>query len=527
MNKGEIRTRVLEQVDWQPDQSTAFKAKVDQMINRAYNLLALEAPFLFFEEDCRIITQPDASTGTHASDKLLRSITDNRVLQRYALKSKVTDGTIKRFAADGTWDGRMLEVTLATGETYRRRIREITSSEDASVEVGGVTLAYERQIITLETPWDYSTVSYVDWATTETGLPDLSYRIFTPEYELPADVVELRSARLFGDNHYQLSVRNQNDMERYDYVDFQGEHNGRPSSLFRGKHWQIDAPMLPPTITRENENEAGASSKKWLGPDSKGTFEYCFTYVWGKRDKELQAPKGLYEPKWESAPSPVSTKMTHDGTDDGFKLTFPFIDQALDDYYDNDNADATITSRALRKGESGHKIRIYVRRTASEPNLYIPVHPMEDGVFYLLAEISGGAEHGDVTYYHQGHEMPEYRRRLKEVHGYQTIRFHPMPDARYEVDCRVLRKPQKLVNDQDAPRIHVEAAEALIQKTLSMLQVMEGLSDSAALTEQRYMSVLNTLTKRYGMIPGSRPKKKIARARRPIRETRVRYTETS
>ena len=135
MNKGEIRTRVLEQVDWQPDQSTSFKDKIDQMINRAYNQLALEAPFLFFED------------------------------------------------------------------------------------------------MVLDQPWDHGDVGSSNAV--------LKYRIYTPEYELPADTVELRAARVYGDTHYDLEVRNQYDMERYDYVDYQGQQSGRPTSLFRGKHPQM------------------------------------------------------------------------------------------------------------------------------------------------------------------------------------------------------------------------------------------------------------------------------------------------
>ena len=59
MNKGEIRIRVLEQVDWKPNQSSEFKARVDRLINRAYQILSLEAPFLFFENEARIITQSE------------------------------------------------------------------------------------------------------------------------------------------------------------------------------------------------------------------------------------------------------------------------------------------------------------------------------------------------------------------------------------------------------------------------------------------------------------------------------------
>tara|TARA_R100001129_G_scaffold24902_1_gene16210 strand:+ start:12357 stop:13883 length:1527 start_codon:yes stop_codon:yes gene_type:complete len=508
MNKGEIRTRVLEQVDWQPDQSTSFKDKVDHMINRAYNLLSLEAPFLFFEDECRVITQKDVKTRSHASDKLYRVADDSRVLKRTAVDSEITAGNIDAFVSDGTWDGRLIEVELSTGETRRRQIRHIISGSTAVVD--GVT--YRTDTIVLDTPWD-------DATSTGAYTPDLTYRIFTPEYNLPADVIELRSARLYGDTHYELSVRNQHDMERYDYVDYQGQYSGRPSSVFRGRHHQIDAPTVPATTETDDQDPTFPA---WQGPDTHGTFEYCFTYVWGKRDKELQAPNGLYEPRWESSPSIITEKVSTTGK--AIKLTFPFIDQGLDDYYFLDSG--SLSTRPGRATNSALKIRIYVRRSAHQNSGKIPNHPMNDGVFYLLDEIEGSAVDGLVQYTHDGSKMPEYKRRLKEVHGYQTLRFHPMPDARYEVDCRVLRKPQKLISDQDAPRVHAEAIGALIQKTIVFIHMMEGATDSASLAEQGYQSMLRTLTKRYGLIARARPKKKMARARRPIRDVRVRYTES-
>ena len=248
--------------------------------------------------------------------------------------------------------------------------------------------------------------------------------------------------------------------------------------------------------------------------------------MWGKRDSELQAPNSHFEPKWESAPSPISTEVTATSASSVI-LTLPFIDQGLDDYYyQAGTTPGDVTTRPRAAG-SGIRIRIYVRRHTNDNLDKIPHHPMNDGVFYLLDEIDGGATDGLVRYTHNGNTMPEYRRRLKEIHGYQTIRLHPMPDARYEVDCRVLRKPQKLINDQDAPRIHVEAVEALIQKTLGMVHLMEGASDLAIDSETRYQAMLLTLTKRYGLIPRVRPTKKIARVRRPYRDVRVRYTESS
>ena len=122
MNKGEIRTRVLEQVDWNPNQSTEFKAKVDRFINRAYQLLSLEAPFLFFEDEIKIVTAPDVTqtTGT-STDRLSVNSGDEYVLERTYATSTASDHAT--WTTDGTWDGRMVEVEKSDGTVIRRRIR--------------------------------------------------------------------------------------------------------------------------------------------------------------------------------------------------------------------------------------------------------------------------------------------------------------------------------------------------------------------------------------------------------------------
>ena len=494
MNKGEIRRQILEQVDWSPDQSASFKTKVDRLINRAYQQLSLEAPFLFFEDQIRIITQPDAIEGANTSDRLNVNTSDKYVLERSYTGSLPSDYTT--WATDGTWDGRMIEVTQADGTILRRRIREVWTDSGSP----------NKDRITVDHPWPNNS----DTA--------MTYRIFTPEYELPADTVELRSARLWSDARYELEIKNQYDMERYDYIDYQGQQEGRPYSLFRGPHHQIDAPTSKP----EPELVKNQTVSIWDGPDLLGKFDYCYTYVWGKRDSELESPRGFYEPKWESAPSPISEAVTVPDVNHNVTLHLPNIDHSLTYYKEWDTAAAAVAT-PVRYNRTGLKKRIYVRRYSATniPTLTTSRIEANPEIFYLLAEVDGS----DVFYYHRGREVPDYHRRLKETHGYQTIRLNPMPDQRYEVDCRVLRRPQTLVNDQDAPRIHEEAIQVLIELALVYFYELQGSLDLSQNAERRFAGLLKTLTKRYGVIPRHRPSKKFARVRRPFREVRVRFTE--
>ena len=59
MNLSDIRDRVFSQVDWAPTQSVDAIARVDAFINRAYYQLAIDAPFLFFQDQLLLATQAD------------------------------------------------------------------------------------------------------------------------------------------------------------------------------------------------------------------------------------------------------------------------------------------------------------------------------------------------------------------------------------------------------------------------------------------------------------------------------------
>jgi hypothetical protein len=477
-NKGEIRNLILEQVDWNPNQSTDFKSKVDRLINRAYQAMSLEAPFLFFEEEARIVTAPDVSNSlTTSAATLTVESTDAYVLKRTYVTATGPDVAWK---FDGTWDSRRIEITDSTGKVHRRRIREIWT------EVAGGPNTTDR--ISIDTPWPNLTDA------------DMPYRIFTEAYELPADVVELRSARLWDSTHYALRVATQGMMERGERIDFQGSHGGRPTTIYRGRHVQIDAPTFTPLQIPP------AVKTSWAGPDPAGTFEYCFTYAWGKRDAVLQFANGLYEPRWESAPSPTSAVLSAEA--DAITISLPNIDAVTD------------FNVSVRAGHSGLYKRIYVRRTAVAGTVG-DLGVESSGVFHLLAEVAGNIE----SYDHDGSAVPDYYKRLKVVHGYQSVRFWPHPDNTYELDLRVLRRPQPLIADTDAPKIHEEAVGALVQSTLVLFYEMNGQLDVSQLASARYAVTLQTLTKRYGNIAALRVRKRPARIGTSGDGSRITYTE--
>ena len=197
------------------------------------------------------------------------------------------------------------------------------------------------------------------------------------------------------------------------------------------------------------------------------------------------------------------------------------IDQVTDFYHEHDGA--AISTSALRRTRSGLYKRIYVRRKSITTSALAGVVSEVEvsDVFYLLAEVSG-----DTTeYVHDGSATPDYYRRLKAIHGYQSIRLWPHPDAEYQIDMRVLRRPQPLIADTDAPRVHEEAIDALIQRILELFYEMNGQLDISQLAAGRYQLLLQTLTKRYGNISALRVGKRPARVGSTGRASRVTYSE--
>lgn len=459
MNLGDVRKRVLEQLDWQPTQSSDFVALVDRLINRSYQTLSREAPYLFWEQKVRIATQVDtASVSGVAADRLAVNSSDTYVLER--AESPASGAT---WVTDGTWDGREIEATDAAGQTHRRTIREVWND-------GGDA----KDRISIDRPWPNNT----DTA--------MTYRIFTDRYYLPEDTIELRSATLFTDTNYRLSVATQYDMERLQLQDFKGRHIARPEIIYRNAPFRLDAPTLAPVVAADSNNA-------WQGPDPAGKFDYVYTYCWGRRDDDFDTALGKKYPKWESPPSPASSTLATTFSGLAITVNLPDVDFMLN----------FGTAGTKRLNRSGYYIRIYARRYTRDggPRIETPE------VFFLVGEVAGSAE----TYTHDGSELLDYQNRLRDKHGYQSITFYPMPDARYEVDLRVLARPKSLVNDQDTPLIHEDGTEALILKTLQMLHRHNGSEQAAVFSQEEYDRTLRNLTKRYGSIPYQHIRKRPAR----------------
>ena len=467
MNRADIRQAVFDQVDWQPDTSETLLSRLDRFINRAYQQLALEAPYFFFEDKVSFATQPDVKNDKAAATDLVRTEAGNDqwVLTRPRAIAGVDDWTV-----DGTWDGRVIEVKDPRGQWHRRIAREFWEDIPSGL-----------LFVSLDRPWPNTTDI------------DMEYRITTPRYFLPADVIQVNSVRLWDPTRRApLALTYEEVAERYSLDDIQGATNasGTPVRAFRQGHWKIQAPTKAPEVEK-----AGP----WSGSDAAGQFDYCFTYVWGKRDSEYVLPMGTSEALWESSPSPISSKITAaigsaTSSGNGVRLTLPNIDWML-------NFDQTSTARKTR---SGLRKRIYRRRyTATDQH----TDSESSEVFELLAEVDGAT----TLYEDNGDTLTDIQRRLKTIHGYHTLQLSPLPDDRYGVDVRCVRRPQELANDFDVPNIHPEAMDILIYKVLVLFYEAMGNPEMSVRSQQMYEDRRTTLNNRYGSLPDTF-RKRLARA---------------
>lgn len=247
------------------------------------------------------------------------------------------------------------------------------------------------------------------------------------------------------------------------------------------------------------------------------------------------------EPLWESAPSPQSEKITvrnaqlepiADPRFPAILLRLPNIEFMLGmigegTFWDSTGGGSTEPFKRSFAGQSGFKVRIYRRRhtadfakyqhlsavdiqgatyssmaftdNAGTPGLvdYPHGHIEVSDAYYLLAEVDTKAATRGF-FIDDGQIHPDYSRRLRDTHGYQSMALYPIPDDRYVIRVNCIRRPERLIDDADVPYIHAEACDILVSKSMEMWYEMNGNAAGASTVRARYKEELFTLAKRYG-----------------------------
>mgnify|MGYP004448558997 CR=1 FL=1 len=509
MNRADIRQAIFDQIDWQPDSASDLKLKLDRFINRAYQQLALEAPFLFFEDKAYFRTQIDAKADTSITNDGLTQVTSSiqtpgLVWKRaYAITAGAPSGddaSITEWDLDPTayvtadvphpWDGRWIEITGSDGRVHRRRIRRIWYTE-----VGSTHTDY----ITLDHPLDLEEFSA---ASTEYTL--LDYRIYTNSYYLPADTIEVRSLRIWAEERRELiALVYTEEAEEQWWDDIQASNSsGSPRKAFRTDFFQLPSPTLKPIP----EVVVGTTwSTSYQQPQ--GTFDFFYTVCWGSKEKTRVISGDTSDvsqqrlPRWESAPSPVSDESTMISSAQTIALTVPDVGAPL--------GFTTGAGSELEHGKSGLWKRIYARRVSSDRTAAATQAIVGDSTdFFFVGWVDGQT----TTFQFNGHLLNEAEPH-RDTHGYSGIQLSPLPDAAYDVDIRYLRKPHPLNDDQAVPRIPPESLPVLVQKAIALVYESLGNMDLAAVALSIYERHLVTLTKRYGSLPTGVFRKRLGRAR--------------
>jgi hypothetical protein len=453
MNLGEARSKVADlrarHIDSDATYIDAFRRSV---VAPALKQLASDVPEAFIPDEEVVVVYEDY---THESlGRTLAATTDALVLS-LGLVALPGGAAIE---TNGTWDGIYhLEITHpVTGEIVRRRCREFFTASDP--------LFGSTYYVSIDRPWRNSS---------DTGL---KFRLYQPYFYTRDDVTEIVDGRVFDANRQPIFPVPAGLVRLIAQEDYNGTVTGPPRRLSRWGHEQIPAPNKRPVATAPNQDPP----VPWLGPEPPGSFVYCVTYRWGRRDRDLRAPGGSFDPMLESSPGPKSATVVMPSASNAVVVT----NLANIDYVQGFDP----VPAQLRNGHSGWSTRIYRARLAivTTPGMVNAVEAPED-VFFFLDEVDGIV----TSYTDNGSVTPDYNRRLPESHGYFKWVLHPHPTERTTVDLRVYRRPLPLLDDSDAPQVHPDFEDLLLLLFLKYAAMLDKQPAEAADYQNQFLSALD------------------------------------
>ena len=207
-----------------------------------------------------------------------------------------------------------------------------------------------------------------------------------------------------------------------------------------------------------------------------------------------------------------SVQKTVDGVP-AIRISLPNIEYALGFLNTVTSGASTYTRQSLM--QSGLYVRIYRKRITTDFYKYGELSQRVENLnrsqldaaedYYLLAETRIDTSNNG-WFFDNGEIIPDYNRRLRDIHGYQTIAFYPRPDQRYPVALRCIMRPQELRDEDDHPLIHDEAMDILIERAMSFFYESLGNAQLSVASRAKYQAELMTLSNRYGDLrPASVP----------------------
>ena len=373
-------------------------------------------------------------------------------------------------AQNGTWDGRMWLRITTGGSTYLLQSREWFTAGQPS--------AY---YVSLVEPLPFSTTDAIT-----------AVEIFQRHIWFPGDTTYVKAMGADSGSFFNAITEIDPGTARYRMASLRDEISaGDVHNIWRDTRYNMPEPVEPPTISLHG-------SSTWNNARfSKGEFEFCFTYVWGRVSNLASgnSPRGIFQPLWESAPSPLSTYTMTDQTTAALVIKTTNVDAQLGFSHPDLNG-------TFWEGKSGLRIRIYVRVKSLVANTGdVRFRTVETSdKFLLLQEIEPTAIVSSeyASYMWDGTAIPDYETLLKPVPGYFGYGMFPQPLTDRALDFTIRRMPHQLQDDSMSVHMHPDGREALIQLVVSAIKQSDGDMGGAQIAKNEYLRLVDGLRARYG-----------------------------
>lgn len=504
MNLADIREAIKSKTGY-PERGTTGTIRLNRLINHALRQVRGDMPEVLLREEYRFelskpISESTRANGTilglHPSGAIAGETADPQtwVLGPFTAADTVLMGLFDPGATQGVYRGRWLDVER-DGKVWTLRVHDIYLK---------VTDSYPDNLynwnIVVDKPWDN---------TTDLAIP---YKLYTYEYPYPGDVVRVRQVIIDPDGR-RSTMRFSTLPESLASFKIQNgwKATGTPQISARGDFFQLEPPHYTPEIELDT-TPAGDPVGSYTGPTNyyawghsgtgttqteqptygvAGTFSYRVVHVWGRHWPLLNnvTEKRTFYPWYYSAPSPPTAQISTGWGGPAVKLTTPDIE-----YVYGYGQDSTLPSYHRNGYEKWiYRARHDIDKTTTNPAMSGSNYPEveKDGVYYLWK-----ITEGDVTVTRdRGDQDPVERlETIRESHGHYHIRFDYLPNDINDVLMSVIRRPETLTYDTDAPRIPPEAMDALIHLTCSyILGERDGSADRVAMYRALYNDDLRRL----------------------------------
>lgn len=402
------------------------------------------------------------------------------IIQNRMLEITDTDGTPLSHATwtpavDGTWDGRMWLRITTGGTTYLLQSREWFK------DPGAPPAPVPRYYVSLVEPLPFAAGSVIT-----------AVEIFQRHIWFPGDTTYVKAMGADSGSFFNAITEIDPGTARYRMASLRDEISaGDVHNIWRDTQFNMPEPLEAPVVSLHES--ATWSAVKF----PKGTFEFCFTYVWGRVSNLASgnSARGIFQPLWESAPSPLSSYTMTGLTTAALVIQTTNVDAQLGFSHPDLNG-------TLWEGRSGLRIRIYVRvksLVAATGGVRFRTVETSDR-FLLLQEIESTAivSSGYASYQWDGSAIPDYETLLKPVPGYFGYGMFPQPLTDRALDFTIRRMPNQLQDDFMVVHMHPDGREALIQLVASAIKQSDGDMGGAQIAKNEYLRLVDGLRARYG-----------------------------